>query len=89
MPLPDMPADAYSVLFSQPEEATLMYAGPAQFEHLARVVQQVPASHVFDIPSLINSDLATLLEAVRVFGFKEFSVEGHKTEEVLARLQGR
>lgn len=89
VPLPDIPADTYSVLFSQPEEATLMYAGPAQFEHLARVVQQVPSGHVFDIPSLINSDLATLLEAVRVFGFKEFSVEGHKTEEVLARLQGR
>jgi len=26
---------------------------------------------------------------VRVFGFKEFAVEGHRTEEVLARLQGR
>jgi methylmalonyl-CoA mutase len=81
--------DSYSVLFSKPEEATLMYARPEQFDHLARVVQQVPAGHVFDIPSLITSDLATLLEAVRVFGFKEFVVEGHRTEEVLARLQGR
>ncbi|RZK62951.1 MAG: hypothetical protein EOO59_01150 [Hymenobacter sp.] len=81
--------DSYSVLFSKPDEATLMYASPTQFDHLARVVQQVPAGHVFDVPSLVNSDLATLLEAVRVFGFKEFVVEGHRTEEVLARLQGR
>jgi methylmalonyl-CoA mutase len=82
--------DSYSVLFSTPEEALLMYATPAQFEHLARVVQQVPASHLaFDIPSIVNSDLATLQEAVRVFGLKEFVVEGHRTEEVLARLQGR
>jgi methylmalonyl-CoA mutase len=88
-PMPDIAPDAYSVLFSKPEEATLMYARPAQFDHLARVVQQVPAGHTFDIPSLVTSDLATLLEAVRVFGFKEFVVEGHRTEEVLARLQGR
>jgi methylmalonyl-CoA mutase len=88
-PMPDIAPDAYSVLFSKPNEATLMYATPAQFDHLARVVQQVPVGHVFDVPSLVNSDLATLLEAVRVFGFKEFVVEGHHTEEVLARLQGR
>jgi len=89
-PMPsDIAPDSYSVLFSKPEEATLMYATPAQFDHLARVVQQVPAGHTFDIPSLVTSDLATLLEAVRVFGFKEFVVEGHRTEEVLARLQGR
>jgi len=88
-PMPDIAPDSYSVLFSKPDEATLMYATPAQFDHLARVVQQVPTNHVFSIPSLINSDLATLLEAVRVFGFKEFVVEGHRTEEVLARLQGR
>ena len=88
-PMPEIAPESYSVLFSKPDEATLMYATPAQFDHLARVVQQVPAGHVFDIPSLISSDLATLLEAVRVFGFKEFVVEGHHTEEVLARLQGR
>jgi methylmalonyl-CoA mutase len=88
-PMPDIAPDAYSVLFSKPDAATLMYATPAQFDHLARVVQQVPVGHTFDIPSLVNSDLATLLEAVRVFGFKEFVVEGHHTEEVLARLQGR
>jgi methylmalonyl-CoA mutase len=88
-PMPDIAPDSYSVLFSKPEEATLMYATPTQFDQLARVVQQVPANHRFEIPSLINSDLATLLEAVRVFGFKEFVVEGHHTEEVLARLQGR
>jgi len=89
-PMPsDIAPESYSVLFSKPEEATLMYARPEQFDHLARVVQQVPAGHTFDIPSLVTSDLATLLEAVRVFGFKEFVVEGHRTEEVLARLQGR
>ncbi|RYY20007.1 MAG: methylmalonyl-CoA mutase [Cytophagaceae bacterium] len=87
-PMPNVAPDTYSVLFSKPSEATLMYATPAQFDHLARVVQQVPVGHVFDVPSLVNSDLATLLEAVRVFGFKEFIVEGHHTEEVLARLQG-
>ena len=88
-PTPPVPPESYSLLFSTPEEAVLMYALPAQFEHLARVVQQVPVGHVFEIPSLVNSDLATLQEAVRVFGLKEFMVEGHKTEEVLARLQGR
>ncbi|MGI4739838.1 MAG: methylmalonyl-CoA mutase family protein [Janthinobacterium lividum] len=88
-PAPDIAPNSYSVLFSKPEEATLMYATPAQFDHLARVVQQVPVGHTFDIPSLVTSDLATLLEAVRVFNFKEFVVEGHRTEEVLARLQGR
>jgi methylmalonyl-CoA mutase len=88
-PMPDIADDAYSVLFSKPDAATLMYASPAQFDHLARVVQQIPVGHVFEVPSLVNSDLATLLEAVRVFGFKEFVVEGHHTEEVLARLQGR
>jgi methylmalonyl-CoA mutase len=88
-PMPDIAPDSYSVLFSKPDAATLMYATPAQFDHLARVVQQVPVGHIFDVPSLVNSDLATLLEAVRVFGFKEFVVEGHHTEEVLARLQGR
>ncbi|MGI4739973.1 MAG: methylmalonyl-CoA mutase family protein [Janthinobacterium lividum] len=88
-PLPNIAPDSYSVLFSKPEAAMLMYATPAQFDHLARVVQQVPVGHAFDIPSLVTSDLATLLEAVRVFGFKEFVVEGHHTEEVLARLQGR
>jgi methylmalonyl-CoA mutase len=88
-PASDIAPESYSVLFSKPEEATLMYARPEQFDHLARVVQQVPAGHTYDIPSLVTSDLATLLEAVRVFGFKEFVVEGHRTEEVLARLQGR
>ncbi len=88
-PMPDVAPDSYSVLFSKPEEATLMYATPSQFDQLARVVQQVQPGHLFDIPSLITSDLATLLEAVRVFGFKEFVMEGHRTEEVLARLQGR
>jgi len=88
-PVPDLALDTYSVLFSKPDAATLMYANPTQFDHLARVVQQVPVGQTFEVPSLITSDLATLLEAVRVFGFKEFVVEGHHTEEVLARLQGR
>jgi len=88
-PAEEIAPDSYSVLFSKPDEVTLMYARPEQFDHLARVVQQVPADYVFDIPSLVTSDLATLLEAVRVFGLKEFVVEGYHTEEVLARLQGR
>ena len=40
-------------------------------------------------PALLSSDLPTLQEAVRVFGFHEMKVQGYTTEEVLARLQGR
>ena len=41
------------------------------------------------IPHLLNADLATMQEAVALFGFKEFTVEGYSTDDVLARLQGR
>ena len=84
------PAGTLSVLFSSPEGATLMYATPAQFTKLARVILRVPIEeHHFNPPTLLTSDLATMQEALRVFNFHEFSVNGFSTEDVLARLQGK
>lgn len=88
--LPEAPEGTLSLLYSSPEEATLMYATPAQFGRLARVVQGVSMEKVEYVPpALLTADLATLQEAVRVFGLREFTVEGYRTEEVLSRLQGR
>ncbi|PJJ47897.1 methylmalonyl-CoA mutase family protein [Hymenobacter chitinivorans] len=84
------PEGTLSVLFSTPEAATLMYATPDQFGHFARVVCRVPVDEPdFIPPTLLTADLATMQEAVTLFGFKEFNVEGYSTEDVLARLQGR
>ncbi|TGE22956.1 methylmalonyl-CoA mutase family protein [Hymenobacter metallicola] len=84
------PEGTLSVLFSTPEAATLMYATPDQFGHFARVVCRVPVDEPdFIPPTLLTADLATMQEAVSLFGFKEFNVEGYSTEDVLARLQGR
>jgi methylmalonyl-CoA mutase len=84
------PEGTLSVLFSTPEGATLMYATPDQFGHFARVVCRIPADESgFVPPHLLNADLATMQEAVVLFGFKEFTVEGYSTDDVLARLQGR
>ena len=84
------PEGTLSFLFSSPEEATLMYATPEQFQRFARFLYRIPAERqVFVAPVLLSSDLATLQEAVRVFGFQEMKVQGYTTEEVLARLQGR
>ena len=84
------PPGTLSVLYSSPEEATLMYATPEQFQKFARFIYQIPAEKQHFIPpALLSSDMATLHEAVRVFGFKEMKVQGFTTEEVLARLQGR
>ncbi|UYZ63240.1 methylmalonyl-CoA mutase family protein [Hymenobacter weizhouensis] len=84
------PEGTLSVLFSSPEEATLMYATPEQFGRLARAISHVPLDEpTFIPPALLTADLATLQEAVRVFGFEEFTVQGYSTEDVLARLQGR
>ncbi|MBF9142109.1 methylmalonyl-CoA mutase family protein [Hymenobacter properus] len=84
------PPGTLSVLYSSPEEATLMYATPEQFQKFARFIYQIPhEKQHFIPPALLSSDLATLHEAVRVFGFKEMKVQGYTTEEVLARLQGR
>ena len=88
--LPEMPENALSLLFSSPEEAVLMYATPAQFGRLARVVQGISMEESgFVAPALLTADLATMQEAIRIFGVKEFTVEGYRTEDVLARLQGR
>jgi methylmalonyl-CoA mutase len=83
------PEGTLSVLFSSSEAATLMYATPEQFGQLSRYLYRVPAEIPFVPPALLTSDLATLQEAVRAFGFLEFSVQGYSTEDVLARLQGR
>ncbi len=97
LPAPERPelADGYpegtlSFLFSSPEEATLMYATPEQFQRFARFLYRIPTDRqAFVPPVLLSSDMATLQEAVRVFGFQEMRVQGYTTEEVLARLQGR
>ncbi|SHI59667.1 methylmalonyl-CoA mutase [Hymenobacter daecheongensis DSM 21074] len=84
------PEGTLSVLFSTPEGATLMYATPDQFGHFARVVCRVRQDDAgFVPPHLLNADLATMQEAVALFGFQEFTVEGYSTDDVLARLQGR
>ena len=84
------PPGTLSLLYSSAEEATLMYATPDQFQRFARFIYQIPTEQQYFVPpTLLTSDLATLHEAVRVFGFHEMKVQGYTTEEVLARLQGR
>ncbi|GAC1598989.1 MAG: hypothetical protein NVS3B25_25460 [Hymenobacter sp.] len=84
------PPGTLSLLYSSPEEATLMYATPEQFQKFARFIFQIPhEKQHFIPPALLSSDMPTLQEAVRVFGFHEMKVQGYTTEQVLARLQGR
>ncbi|MCA8831361.1 methylmalonyl-CoA mutase family protein [Hymenobacter pini] len=84
------PEGTLSVLFSSPEEATLMYATPEQFGRLARAISHIPIDEPnFIPPALLTADLATMQEATHIFGLKEFSVQGYSTEDVLARLQGK
>jgi len=84
------PPGTVSLLYSSPEEAILMYATPEQFGKFARFIYKIPTDkQVFVPPALLSSDLPTLQEAVRVFGFQEMKVQGYTTEEVLARIQGR
>jgi methylmalonyl-CoA mutase len=84
------PTGTLSLLYSSAEEATLMYATPEQFRRFARFIFQIPTEKQHFIPpALLSADLATMHEAVRVFGFQEMKVQGYTTEEVLARLQGR
>ncbi|TGD78957.1 methylmalonyl-CoA mutase family protein [Hymenobacter wooponensis] len=84
------PDGTLSVLFSSAEEATLMYATPEQYGRLARAINHIPIDEPNFIPSaLLTADLPTMQEAIRVFGFQEFTVQGYSTEDVLARLQGK
>ena len=84
------PPGTLSLLYSSPEEATLMYATPEQFQKFARFMYKIPhEKQQFIPPALLSADLATMQEAVRVFGFHEMTVQGYTTEQVLARLQGR
>jgi methylmalonyl-CoA mutase len=84
------PTGTLSVLFSSPEEATLMYATPEQFGQFSRYILRIAQEDgTFVPPVLLTADLVTMQEAVRVFGFQEFTVQGYSTEDVLARLQGK
>ena len=84
------PEGTLLVLYSSPEEATLMCATPEQFQKFARFIYQIPTDkQLFIPPTLLSSDMPTLQEAVRVFGFKEMKIQGYTTEELLARIQGR
>ncbi|MCC2546975.1 methylmalonyl-CoA mutase family protein [Hymenobacter sp. BT175] len=84
------PPGTLSVLFSSPEAATLMYATPEQYGVLARTIARVHEDDTtFVPPTLLTADLATMQEAVHIFGFQEFTVDGYSTDDVLARLQGR
>ncbi|MBC8081894.1 MAG: hypothetical protein H7Z21_01675, partial [Hymenobacter sp.] len=84
------PEGTLSVLFSSVQEAILMYATPEQFGRFTRYLYHIPDNDLtFVPPVLLTADLATMQEAVRVFGFQEFTVQGHSTEDVLARLQGK
>lgn len=85
-----------SLLFSTPEEATLMSARPEQFQQFADFIRNRPddgeedtAQLLHDAPVLLACDLPTMQDAVKYFGFKEFTVSGYSTDDVLARLQGR
>ncbi len=84
------PEGTLSLLFSSAEAAVLMYATPEQFQRMARTILQLPVTDdTFVPPALLTTDLATLQEAARVFGLKEFAVKGYNTEDVLTYLQGR
>lgn len=89
-------AGALSLLFSTPEEATLMSARPEQFQQFADFIRNRPDDSEedtqqmqSDAPILLACDLPTMQDAVKYFGFKEFTVSGYSTDDVLARLQGR
>ncbi|OON69108.1 methylmalonyl-CoA mutase family protein [Hymenobacter sp. CRA2] len=90
------PRGALSLLFSSPEEATLMSAHPEQFQQFADFIRNRPqdseedgAQLQHEAPVLLACDLPTMQDAVKYFGFKEFTVSGYSTDDVLARLQGR
>ena len=69
-----------------PDHATLLQV----IQRFARFIFEIPKEKQHFIPpALLSSDLATMQEAVRVFGFQEMKVQGYSTEQVLARLQGR
>ncbi|RTQ50155.1 methylmalonyl-CoA mutase [Hymenobacter gummosus] len=103
LPVADRPAmselpaqGALSLLFSSAEEATLMSAQPEQFQQFADFIRNRPddseedtVQMQYDAPILLACDLPTMQDAVKYFGFKEFTVSGYSTDDVLARLQGR
>jgi methylmalonyl-CoA mutase len=85
-----------SLLFSSAEEATLMSARPEQFQQFADFIRNRPDDSEddgvqlqHDAPVLLACDLPTMQDAVKYFGFREFTVSGYSTDDVLARLQGR
>jgi methylmalonyl-CoA mutase len=90
LPLPEPAADTLSVLFSTPETVTLMYATVEQYHALAR---EVSAPDTADLsihrPTLLSRDVATMQAAVERHGLQELSVNTYKTDDILARLQGK
>ncbi len=88
--LPETPDDTLSVLFSTPETATLMYATVEQYHALAREVSAPDAADLsIHLPTLLSSDVATMQAAIQRHGFQELSVNSYKTDDILARLQGK
>ncbi|GAA4375558.1 methylmalonyl-CoA mutase family protein [Hymenobacter koreensis] len=92
------PEGTLSLLFSTPDAATLMWANEDQLRAFASFVASTGEAESADgelqdanlePPLLMTADLATMQDAVRHFGFREFTVHGHSTDDVLARLQGR
>ncbi|WP_400193797.1 methylmalonyl-CoA mutase family protein [Hymenobacter sp. B81] len=92
------PAGTLSLLFSTPDAATLMWANEDQVRAFATFINSLDEAETaegetpeaqLDPPVLMTADLATMQDAVRHFGFREFTVHGHSTDDVLARLQGR
>ncbi|GAB2959728.1 methylmalonyl-CoA mutase small subunit [Hymenobacter coalescens] len=90
------PRGDLSLLFSSAEEATLMSARPEQFQQFADFIRNRPDDSEDDgvqlqheAPVLLACDLPTMQDAVKYFGFREFTVSGYSTDDVLARLQGR
>jgi methylmalonyl-CoA mutase len=88
----DLPSvGTLSALFSTPEAATLMYASEEQVREFVRYIKQLDeeADPDLEAPLLLTADLATMQDALKHFGFREYTVHGHSTDDVLARLQGR
>jgi methylmalonyl-CoA mutase len=88
--LPEFEADTLLVLYSTPETVTLMYIAPEQFRTFVREVAAPDSADLsVHLPTMVASDVATMQTAIQRFGFQEFSVNGYKTDDILARLQGK
>jgi methylmalonyl-CoA mutase len=90
LPLPEFAANTLLVLYSTPETVTLMHITAEQFRAFVREVAAPDSADLsVHLPTIVAADLATMQAAVQRFGFQEFSVNGYKTDDILARLQGK